>query len=683
MKVATVEGSSIIGSLYVSVLAASLITGFLGLINSPTTRGLLGYPRIDVLPSIQLTIVACYSLLLFLSYAVNRRIHRTWILGLLGLLIFIWGNLVLSGLDLIGLIITMAAVVAEGSLTQPRLRHLLCDSRHGLLRAIGLCILSFLIPIELWALAHWLTIPFNQFFATEGGLTEFYLSMLAYPSLQLLLLVFLFSWVSHAVPKFKRFTILRKPWTSRLSSREPEQSCRSTRRWLDIRVVTGLAIAMFLGGVVGYFPYLGGSMGVVGQDLNEPIIGYLNVLREIRDRGFWGEVFNNTQVSSRPLFFLLLSATQNFVRSDVDTLRFTPVAIIALLVLGAYRLLRVGDHNRRTAVLSGFFVVFTFSTIIGMYTGILANWAALALMVATLGMYLKAIQKPSALRYAATVLFSMTVSLTHDWTFGFLIMILLVDAVISLLLEPRRAKFEIYLTSLIVAANTLLFYAASYFVAQKAPGLLLGSLEVAILRSLRIETVAEFWKALDYLVKVGLFTSPLMLILAALGTLTIGVRTKFDRLMTSWLITSSLGAIVIAPTGLMGPYGLIESYLWRVLFVAPFSIFAALGLGAILEFLGRESVPQTIASAHISLRKLAAVALLVANYLAIGTLLAVGFPTVLLLVWSVSIMVTLLTLSTPWKLNTYFDMSLAMYTILVAFNYTMRSMVVFGLVRPI
>ena len=692
----------------------ALFFGSLSVINSELMRSLVGHPKITVFsPELDTCTWAASTFLAFSALLLTGlRIIRCIGLAVAGSLMLLsaqpWvtGNLVPSGLlpvlEFFGVGFILAATLLQ-------LRSFVTGlDRKSLLpraTATGLFfayLFALLLPIEFWALFGWTLVPTFKFGVTpEGARLDLYLSRIAHPIVPWLLLAVLLGWLVHLWPgpsvskTISEDALLRRvaSW-ARLGILGPRRfsnllvklrSSPSEEGHFDYALMLfGLSASWIVAGFIAYYPYLAGASGLVGQDITEPVIGYYDSLVSVNRGGFVASLFSNERVRSSPVYYFLLYIAQAVsFQSPFVVLKFAPAATLLAVASLVYYLVWVGSRDVRLSALSAVLTVPSFATIVGLYTGILSNWLAFGLTALFLGLFLKATEKRSRAYGLAATVVSIAIALTHIWMYAFLLAVVLCFTAMAYMRRDADRRLEVGFGAMIITVGIIGYAVASAMTgaALFRPGQLLQSM---ILRSVQIETLFAFWDAIIQLYRLRFFANFLILILAVVGILIITPTIRFHRLLISWMVVTSMGAILISPTGLVvpGTNTLSESFLWRVLFIAPFPILTALGLNAAMNAIRTLSgACRSSGTAQawkgqregFSTSLHYAVSLMLLNAAVVAALLSAGAPTTLTLLAINCFVVTILLLA--FKTD-YVRLSQALFSVLVVtslVNYCLLS----------
>ena len=106
-----------------------------------------------------------------------------------------------------------------------------------------------------------------------------------------------------------------------------------------------------------------------------------------------------------------------------------PLVLAPMLTLSVYIYARYGQGNASFAALAGLFTPVSFYTTVGLWGGYYANWLALIMVYLFMTCLLIFSRSPSAVNYCAMYILSVTLFLTHPYTWVMIVMVSLVFAI--------------------------------------------------------------------------------------------------------------------------------------------------------------------------------------------------------------------------------------------------------------
>lgn len=460
----------------------------------------------------------------------------------------------------------------------------------SILRLFLIYLFSLLIPVEVWALVHWLAYPFNVVeyleFAWKGAFFELQMFYLTYPLIFSMLIAFLFSWIWMPLAKRARNKIEKKR-TSLLtafgfdegSTPEPlkgigfekpsnhDETASQDLRAHDRIPAAILLVSLLLGAFVAYYPYINNRPGWIGNDT----LGYYLTLTNMAVKDPYGAI-QFASATDRPLYFLLLYLFKSLTQlSSGAIIVLMPIVTVLANAVSVFWFVKAGEKKPLTAAIAAVFSIFSFSTMIGMHAGIAANWFAFALGFVMLGLVLKLQERISLGLIIGVILTLLSILLIHYWSGVFFLLVL--GCYVFLMFLERGRHNSKFVVAMILSASAIVILLFSSGIASQL-FISAGSAENAGLS----DVFALFWTKLSVLIDTWFFGSlanPLFILLSIIGiVICFNEGTKFGRLLISWTIVGSLLTIFLSPVG----RNVDQWLLWRALYLIPFQIPAALGL---------------------------------------------------------------------------------------------------------
>ena len=348
---------------------------------------------------------------------------------------------------------------------------------------------------------------------------------------------------------------------------------------------------------VPYRPDLNPTGDLVGVD-SPTYVGWLGQMLALPLPGALRYSFVGGLDGSRPLLLVLLYLVGSAGVSPSQIIEYLPLVLAPMLTLSVYIFARYGQGNASFAALAGLFTPVSFYTTVGLWGGYYANWLALIMVYLFMTCLLIFSRSPSAVNYCAMYILSVTLFLTHPYTWVMIVMVSLVFA-ISLWKETKslvhvKSVIPIIATGIVIdIVKSFVF--ATQSVAAWWPYSVVGG----------AASLLAFWnnlvEALLY-THGGLLASWLVLGMGLLAVFALRFKDWFDRLLLLWVAIGSI------------PFPALDSYLQaRILYDLPIPVLLSL---AVLFYL-----PQT-GNRNMRLARLIATLLLVtiANYAVQGIL---------------------------------------------------------------
>lgn len=573
-------------------------------------------------------------------------------------------------------------------------------------------LLSLLIPIEILSLMHWIVYPFdvigNLGFAWYEAFLELQLFYTTYSLIFWLFLASLFSWIW--VPLFRRVEKKVRPLVrARLRSilcgsagssgvaGQAIQKIASEGGLTERRFPVGrhlptavLLASLVIGIFVAYYPYISGRPGLVGADS----LGYYYTLIALDGRDLLGAVQLANEINSaRVLYHMMLFTLSKVAQLPPNTvIEVVPVLTILANALAVFWFVKTAERDALLASIAAVFSIFSFTTTISIHAGILANWFAVALGFVVFGLVIKLLEKITLKLVLVAVAALMSLFLVHFWT-GLFFVAVLASFLALILWERRRFSVKLAVAGIILALGVLIVVFFSGLLSR----LLIpygisnvftngvSSEEMILLFGTRLSVLIDSWF-------LGALANPVIVGLSLIGTIVCFYRrTPLSRLLISWTVVGSLLSLLVSPIGA----DMNQWLLWRILYLIPFQILAALGLGFIgskLLDLERNKSDFTVPSKGLSnlksqnestgYRDLLVVFYLVTDFM-ISAVLSLSLPA---LVSFIFLNYLILTLIIHFEIRTrgYNQILVFMFSFLIVLallNYTLRSLAPLSVTR--
>jgi hypothetical protein len=267
--------------------------------------------------------------------------------------------------------------------------------------------------------------------------------------------------------------------------------------------------------------------------------------------------------------------------SAQDVIRIMPIIASACLSLAVFWFVKVGTGDKRLALLSSLFSSFSFQTTVSLFAYYLANWFAIIETFLLMVFLLKSLNKHSWRYMLISALIGVAMLLTHPYTWN-VIMAILISYLAWTFLRRSEENWEIAPMFTLLATNLLfyMFYTLTPF--GKGLSNQQGGVLSAATSNIGIPSLLNLQNGLGLIVSMfmgGLFGNPLMIILAVAGMFSMinftRSLTKFHRIMLLWIIIPSLALLAVSPGQ--------EMFFYRLVYLIPFQILAAIGLHSIFN----------------------------------------------------------------------------------------------------
>jgi len=521
------------------------------------------------------------SLILFLIYPIVIRESRPTrpmlvshgILLIILLSTWVWPE-ILWALSLANIIVAMSALLASSRTFG------VARTRTFLLSLVTL--LLFLIPVEVLALSEELSNPGAVWKAlwlyaqARLDLSLYNLAFYATPYLVVLLML------SPIIAE------LMNPWLKRAGS---SGTAHSTTSHLHncFALALGLVGVVLLAGLVGYFPYF--LTQDSGRLFGVDVPWYVQQLDALQR----GKSIPLIAQNPRAAYLLLLHGLRSLAGLSISqTLASGSALVTILFATSSFFLVRETGQGNSAAVLAGLLAAVAPQTLVAARQGILANWLAVAEMLFFLALLLNSIRTGSRIAFVGCLVASLFLMMTHTYTWVVLVMTLTVH--LALLVARHRSWRPLWRSQSFRALLVLI---------SMALVILLVWGEFASLRSVLIfltrETIDSQTSPTGFLTNIQIaltvfgaehYSNWLLLSLSVVGVFSLSKMESESRtLLSSLILTPSLACFLVNAT-----------LQWRLLFLMPYHVFAALGLFSLLGVMGRAATDRADTALHNTLR---------------------------------------------------------------------------------
>jgi len=436
----------------------------------------------------------------------------------------------------------------------------------------------------------WLLPPVetNSFIHVE---TE--ISNIAYPATPYLMLFLFYSWAWIPLAKKLKEKItqsksLRNVWPKRQSSTMAElpafgeESVKGDLYSIRLgrtKSILILGCAIAVGGFLALSPYISQSR-LIGVDTKT----YDTLLSQMTDLEAARKIILEDETAGpKATYFLLLYLIRALTGLPTSTIVKIAVVIPAsLLPISVYLLVRCATGEDSLAALSSLGGVLSFSTTVGMFAGVYANWLALSFILLSFTFLIKASRQNSRRILVASILTSTLVLVTHVLSWIVFIAVLFFYSATSFLAfrfwKQTEANTDLAFSATILLANGALVLLLLYSRNLSASTALLYIQTYSHIPIVSASSLLKFPAHLSLtLIEYvgGFYASPLVYFLAVVGVLQGSYRNSFERLLYSWLM----------PTSIIFP--LITSLdQWRIPYLMPIQILTGLGVYKLTEKAG-------------------------------------------------------------------------------------------------
>ena len=422
----------------------------------------------------------------------------------------------------------------------------LMRNRQAILTGVILLILSFqaLVPVMLALFPY---VPDPGFSIINMGIYAFLAPLSA-----VLLMGLLYSWLIKLGTRKVRCNLrmferpaqfLSKPFQTLMSSvrtRSLSDSARTFKILSHPRLLLAVSLATsILLALVPYRPDLNPTESLIGID--SPL--YVTWINQMLARPLTQALqysFVEGLDGSRPLLLILLYTIALLGVSPTQIIEYLPALMAPLISLSTYIFVGLGHGSKNLAGLTALFTPFSFYLTVGLWGGYYANMLALILVFLFLTLLLIFSRSPSGSKYVAMFALSVSIFLTHPWTWILLITACLVFAV-SLWRETGHSVHLKSVTGMTVAGIALDLLKSTVFATRTVVADVATKLPTS-------GQAASFWNNLvDGLLYAhgGLLGNWIILALGLLAMLALRFKDRFERLVILWIGVASLPFLVL------------------------------------------------------------------------------------------------------------------------------------------
>jgi hypothetical protein len=345
---------------------------------------------------------------------------------------------------------------------------------------------------------------------------------------------------------------------------------------LGVLAVSGFAI------LVGFLPYFLRSTPV-GVDAR----WYSDKLGELATQGPTRSLMNEP----RALSLLLFYAIQLSGLSVPETIKVGTMLLSTLFALSNLFCVNELTQRRDRAFLAAILACVSIQTLVGTIAAIFDNWLALAEVILFFGFLFRTIRSSKSTWLLAAFVMSLLVMLTHAWTWSLLMLILAVHILFSAVKEKsavlRSAEVKIFAGSTLIG---LILYTLGSLATVAFRDAIESGFHSVLLGNFRWPDV--FFTNLqlmftDYV--GGFFANWLVFTLAIAGLLGLaGTARKSQSLLGLWVLCPSFMTLFLS--------AFIQ---WRLLFLIPYNVFAAIGVFVLLDELKQWTMKRSSAPADL------------------------------------------------------------------------------------
>ncbi len=287
----------------------------------------------------------------------------------------------------------------------------------------------------------------------------------------------------------------------------------------------------------------------------------------------------------RVLYLLMLHGIHSTMGMPIrGTMLSGAIIVSVLFVIGSFYLLREMGQGHAVCVLGAFLAGFSAQTLVSTLASIYSNWLALVELLFLFTLLLHAEKSSAKSSLVACWLVSFAVMLTHAWTWIILLLVLVTIVVLLAIQERSRKPVQSSAAFRILCASLLMGIVAFVAVSSLPVSSQVVDLgyQWGLLQNLRyLRTPAEFMRdlqiALSNYSTQGLYSNWIMLTLAVIGLFAMRRSEPSARIvLESWILVPALLVFLLG-----------WEMQWRLLFLIPYHILAAVGLVALVGMIAK------------------------------------------------------------------------------------------------
>ena len=423
------------------------------------------------------------------------------------------------------------------------------------------------LGLEVLALSHWILIsivplevknPLSGPVPLETGV--FYtLHKLSIALIIILIYMWLFRKILIPLTRIRGIKITKKGIS--LIMRTSEERLLAHKEYKRNKI--SLLIATIVSSILSLYPY-SPAINPNNSPVTVDIIYYSRWLSEMKDNP-WQKAFILSS-GSRPIVLLLLYLIEKLI--DTNYLVITHILLSLAIItypLVTYYLVR--KWRFEITAMAVMIAPLSIYTLVGIYAGYHANLLALNLAYVGQSLFIEILEEKSVRRATIVAILLIVVALSHTWTWQMSIAVMAVYLVLSVIKHKVNFKRGTLVFLQVTAPSVLVDLARSIAV-KSLPGVSIGYRTLS--SSLSFDNLMLLGQNLSFALNIlvgGYTANWLLYTLAVIGALALNYENPLDRLLDSWLITTSIPFLFSNAT--------IQS---RLILNLPLHILAAKGL---------------------------------------------------------------------------------------------------------
>jgi hypothetical protein len=332
-----------------------------------------------------------------------------------------------------------------------------------------------------------------------------------------------------------------------------------------------ISLFMLLSITIALIPYqtpINKDNQQVGVDTDH-YVSWINILRQSNDvQEFIWKAFVILSGGDRPITLIFLFTIVKIINADLFyIIEHVSLILGPALVLVIYLLTRELTSNDITSLIASFLTAISFHTLIGMYSGIYANWLALIIGYLSFVFLIRFLKKPSKLTLAvySTLMILLLFSHSYTWTVFTIVM----GIFLAVLLKFNYYSRKSIILLLLVILSSVVIDVAKMIIIGSASGIVYD-IFVAQAGGVGLEQFTVRWSNLVDVTQIhlgGQFSNFLILILGLYWLIWCNLRQPSTIFIVIFL---SLGVLPL----FFGDW-IVQS---RVFYNIPFQIPAAITL---------------------------------------------------------------------------------------------------------
>jgi hypothetical protein len=359
-------------------------------------------------------------------------------------------------------------------------------------------------------------------------------------------------------------------------------SAPSGEPFVPVDMAFYMVLASLLGaGFVGAYPYLpriNPALTLVGYDVRTFYLPSAQLMLNLSPLQALAYAFKG----DRAIMLVLQYATAELTGSADFAARVVPALMALLLTISTYYFVKSGFKDQDLAATASIFAAFSFVVVAGINAGLDANWLAASEALLLFSALLLGLDSSDAKYVILSLVPSIMLLLTHEWTWLIIMTVLVTYAVftgVRALVTREREGLRFELTAVVFV---LIVNFAADGIRRLAGGIsgvqnVTESNAAASLSLLNLPKVVGSLQSTVSIFLVGALDNPLVVFLAIVGVLAISdTYGRMNRLLLAWVAVASVG-ILFAGFSL----GFFQA---RVVLLTPIPVLAAMGFVSILRY---------------------------------------------------------------------------------------------------